>query len=568
MKIKYSLTFKLAFFTVATILVTSFFVSIIIYLFSKEVLLESAINNLNNETRLIANNIENSYTKMSNDLHFLNKTPPIQGIIQNSPHRNVNSNENAIALKQWKKRLQVIFKSMLESNPDYTQLRYIGQDNNGMELVRVNQTNQGIHPVHDSSLQPKGSRDYFKKAISLSQGSVDFSEINYNVENGKVQYPYEVTLRALTPVYTTQQKVFGVLAINVNIQRHLRNIISTTTPNYDIMLYDSFGDFFIFDKKNKQLQYIKKNHKIDGNILGIKDISTATQLLSFIEDDTSRVTISRKIYSNSTKDKSILTIVVSVPKQDIQAHDHSLILIALGMATILYILAAFIVYLYVRGIIKPLSDMTYTIFNSSHHSEEKMDLPTHLNSEIGLLAQAFEVKTRQLSQLAMYDSLTGLINRKAFHERLAKAIKHSKRKHKMVCVLYIDINKFKDINDTYGHDYGDDLLRQFAQALVNTSRLDETCARVGGDEFAVIIQDDKLNKVAIQTIVQRYQDNLNKTYVVKGVVMNVLVAGGLSVYPIDTLNADELIMHADRAMYTSKAKQSGIFVRYDKNCDL
>jgi diguanylate cyclase (GGDEF)-like protein len=227
-----------------------------------------------------------------------------------------------------------------------------------------------------------------------------------------------------------------------------------------------------------------------------------------------------------------------------------------------YLFSALVVYLYVRGIIKPLSDMAITVLNSSESNDKEMMLPTHLNSEIGLLAQALEAKSKQLSYLTIYDGITGLINRSAFYDRLVKSIKHSCRKNSVVCVLYLDVNNFKYVNDTYGHDCDDELLKNIAQILLDNSRANEACGRLGSDHFAIIIEENTLDNNAIENILQRYQDALNKTYVIKGVVLNILMAGGLCLYPVDAQNADELIMKAERALNISKAKQNGAFVRY------
>jgi len=89
--------------------------------------------------------------------------------------------------------------------------------------------------------------------------------------------------------------------------------------------------------------------------------------------------------------------------------------------------------------------------------------------------------------LAHHDSLTALPNKNLFLDRLKQAIKHAKRQHQSLAVLFLDLDRFKEINDTYGHDVGDELLRKIAERLQAVVREDDTVARIGGDEFTIIL---------------------------------------------------------------------------------
>ena len=200
--------------------------------------------------------------------------------------------------------------------------------------------------------------------------------------------------------------------------------------------------------------------------------------------------------------------------------------------------------------------MTEVIKSSERMADKKIYLPTHLNDEVGLLARAFEAKTKLLSKLALFDSLTGLPNRKNFIDRLGDSIQHAKRQNLMFGLLYLDINNFKEVNDSYGHDYGDDLLIKFSHELKNMIRGDDYCARLGGDEFVVIIHDIN-SESDIITSIKRYEKTLNNTYIVKGIALNVLISGGVSIYPKNSISSDELIHYADETMYQSKKEGKG-----------
>lgn len=164
---------------------------------------------------------------------------------------------------------------------------------------------------------------------------------------------------------------------------------------------------------------------------------------------------------------------------------------------------------------------------------------------------------RQLEYIAHYDALTGLPNRVLLADRLKQAIAHSNRKGGSVAVVYLDLDGFKAVNDQYGHETGDQLLVNIAHRLKEVLREGDTLARIGGDEFIVVmiglekptdyeIVLNRLLSVAAEPIV------LNQHF------LNVSASIGATLYPRDNGDADQLLRHADQAMYI--AKQAG------KNC--
>ncbi len=163
-------------------------------------------------------------------------------------------------------------------------------------------------------------------------------------------------------------------------------------------------------------------------------------------------------------------------------------------------------------------------------------------------------REQQLHQLAHYDNLTGLPNRLLFDERLEQAIIQAKRTRKKVALLYIDLDNFKPINDTYGHGTGDIVLKITAQRLEKTIRDVDTACRLGGDEFAVILHDinaiDDAEKVAHKII-----RNVSKNILVNQNILELGCSIGISVYPTHCEQPSTMIQQADAAMYN--AKQNG-----------
>lgn len=158
----------------------------------------------------------------------------------------------------------------------------------------------------------------------------------------------------------------------------------------------------------------------------------------------------------------------------------------------------------------------------------------------------------QLWRLANIDSLTGLPNRMQFNARLADALDQSKRSGKAVAVAVFDVDHFKEVNDSFGHDVGDELLRSVAQRVRSLIRSTDTLARLGGDEFAAIfceVADPRDVSRPLETIVQAMRIPVS----IAGASRHYTSSIGVSIYPNDALDASDLIKNADIALYRAKA---------------
>jgi diguanylate cyclase (GGDEF)-like protein/PAS domain S-box-containing protein len=171
----------------------------------------------------------------------------------------------------------------------------------------------------------------------------------------------------------------------------------------------------------------------------------------------------------------------------------------------------------------------------------------HFLQDIGELEAA-----ETLSNLAYYDSLTGLPNRNLFNDRLSRAMAGARRSRGGFALLYVDIDHFKQINDTLGHDAGDELLRQLAVRLQKCLRRIDTVARLGGDEFVIILEQVTDTAVAMQ-IVEKLMAVCSGDYELRGAHRKVTLSVGISRYPRDAMDPDSLMQFADKAMYKVKA---------------
>jgi diguanylate cyclase (GGDEF)-like protein/PAS domain S-box-containing protein len=160
----------------------------------------------------------------------------------------------------------------------------------------------------------------------------------------------------------------------------------------------------------------------------------------------------------------------------------------------------------------------------------------------------------RMAHLAHYDALTDLPNRVLLQDRARQALAHARRDGKSVAVMYIDLDGFKQINDTLGHDVGDELLVQLAQRLTGAVRASDTVCRQGGDEFVVLLPGIHAPEQACH-VARKIAAACSAPYVVHGRALSVGLSGGIALFPGHGQNFEELSRHADAAMYA--AKQAG-----------
>lgn len=168
----------------------------------------------------------------------------------------------------------------------------------------------------------------------------------------------------------------------------------------------------------------------------------------------------------------------------------------------------------------------------------------------------------QLNYLAYYDNLTGLPNRRLFIDRLQQAMKEANRNEQLVAVLFIDLDHFKKINDSMGHETGDILLKEAAQRLRNCVRAGDTVARLGGDEFTLVLSSMKHANNAIN-IAEQILENFSKPFHIKSIDLFITVSIGVTLYPLDDNSADDLLRDADTAMYHAKENGRNNFQFYN-----
>ena len=161
---------------------------------------------------------------------------------------------------------------------------------------------------------------------------------------------------------------------------------------------------------------------------------------------------------------------------------------------------------------------------------------------------------RQLEHIARYDVLTGAPNRGLLADRLSQALARTKRERELLAVCYLDLDGFKQVNDNFGHEAGDQVLVEITRRIKETIREDDTVARLGGDEFVVLLVGLQAPEECVSSL-HRLLEAISQPIALHGASVRISASIGVALYPEDNQDTDTLLHHADQAMYI--AKQSG-----------
>ena len=171
-----------------------------------------------------------------------------------------------------------------------------------------------------------------------------------------------------------------------------------------------------------------------------------------------------------------------------------------------------------------------------------------------------------LRTAAQRDLLTGLPNRGLLEDRLEHAVSIALRKQTSVALMFLDLDKFKSVNDTYGHLVGDALLSAVGERLTECIRESDTVARIGGDEFMVLLEEvtsDDDAKIVAEKIISA----INKPFLIGARKVTTSTSIGIDVYPGDACNTETLMKNADKAMYEAKSSGRNNYQLYSEHCN-
>lgn len=247
-------------------------------------------------------------------------------------------------------------------------------------------------------------------------------------------------------------------------------------------------------------------------------------------------------------------------KGDFKENRSQLVTLIKMQIILLIFLAIATIFFMKRNLFDPLNLLLLS--TKKMQKGEKLDITDVVEkNEMGDLLTAFfkmneivHEKTEVLAYKAHHDELTGLKNRSMVYSELQDAINRSGKVETKIAVYFLDLNKFKDINDTLGHDVGDEVLIETARILTETVRSRDDIFRLGGDEFLIIAQDIS-HQSGIDRLTLKIIEKFSSPILIKGKRLPISLSIGVASYPNDSLNGEELIKFADIAMYEAKKEQ-------------
>lgn len=187
------------------------------------------------------------------------------------------------------------------------------------------------------------------------------------------------------------------------------------------------------------------------------------------------------------------------------------------------------------------------------YGEKDLELLQFVSTQIATVVERQKMQAR-LQHMAQYDQLTGLPNRGVLYDRLKAALASARRERERLSVLYIDLDKFKQVNDTLGHSIGDLLLQEVARRLKQCVRESDTVARVGGDEFVVLLHRIHMPE-QVALVVEKIRVILSRVFILDGHSLSVMPSIGIAHYPEHGDLEQQLLKHADQAMYCAKKQR-------------
>ncbi|PCE33120.1 sensor domain-containing diguanylate cyclase [Burkholderia ubonensis] len=480
-------------------------------------------------------------------------------------------------------RLEQVYYSFMTHHPEYMQIRLIARAQFGIERIRVDRDARGVVVLPGSELQEKGQFSYVFDTLATAPGHVYLSPIAINHETGSHAAEGQPILRVGTPVVDAAGETVGALVIDVELTRVFSRLERDLPENYLVYLANEWGDFLVhpdpsqmfgFDRGRRVLMQdsfpvtrpLFDEARTNVTINGLADPEQAIgQMLAFARTPFSRGEGNR-----------FVVLGLARPLSDVLAPAGMLGERIVRMVLISSVLAVILAILFARAITRPLQVLARAAMHVFDDPAAER-LPVGRSDEIGILARCFDcmrveihtqvtmlrAKQQELTHLAGHDMLTGLPNRMLFMERLDGAIRHAALTNEGLAVMFVDLDRFKQINDQLGHSAGDRTLVAVAKRLNLVLRSGDMAARLGGDEFIVLIAGVRTPEL-IGDIASRIQIVMAEELEFGERRMAVGASIGVSEYPLDGASAEELLVKADAAMYAAKASAQCACVRYQE----
>ena len=529
------------------------------YNVSRDLLVQAARNELATSTQVLARRIAASRQEVARALEMLATHPAAVAALE-SPDAELES------------QLATLFTQVLRANANYFQVRLISAADNGLERVRMDRDGETFVRVTGDDLQEKGHYPYVSDTLKLAAGKVYLSRVVINHERGAHSGLDQPTVLLATPVTNALGRTLGLVVINVDLNRIFGQLRLDLPKDFELYLANTTGDYLIHPDASKAFGFdrgrrvlIQDDFPVTRTLL---DGKAQTLTLEAKSPQRPEVPMVANFYASTTampNDENRLILGLAQPLEAVLNQGNKLgwaiLQIVMGFFVGCALLATFVA----RKVTRPINHISAAV-QSFASDQQTVGLPVDRKDEIGLLARSFkkmqdqitrqlgelQANQAQLEHLAGHDVLTGLPNRRLFQDRLEHALARAQRTGEGFALLFIDVDQFKGINDRWGHEAGDVVLKLAALRLESITRKADTVARMGGDEFLILL-NNPTNRTQIITIAEKLLDSLRSPMRLPGQDIQVGFSVGISQYPEDGTTAMTLMARADQAMYEMKA---------------
>lgn len=567
--IKLGIGFKLGLLLAAFGILSTSLTAYYFYSSSRNMLTRAAERDLLTATQVVGRNMKIIVDVMAEDAQLLAAIPAASNVF-NSP--------DELTAEHNKKILADTFAAMLMAHPEYFQIRLISTSKHGMELVRIDRDGEKLTRVSAANLQPREKYPYVTGTLRLARGDIYLSDITINHEKGAHSALNKPTVTVSTPVFSRNGNRLGLIVINIDLNGLARLLKSNLPSTYELYLSNQWGDFLIHPDETKTFGFDRGSRILIQDSFGdVMPLVQGNGINVVMNDEGAtqkqggHVAAFVRLPFGDTIDKRFVILGLSQPVDNITRETARLRLDTIQIILAFSAFALIFSALLARIVTGPLISMVSAI-NRFSKDQIISTLPLKRKDELGLLSRSFHDMQTQimahlaelnesrkaLDHLARHDTLTGLPNRRMFFDRLEHAIANSRRSGKLLAVLFVDLDHFKEINDTLGHAVGDGVLIHVAKMLTASVREIDTVARLGGDEFVILL--DTINDPQhVMVITQKLHDRFQYPVQISGHELLVHASIGIGIYPKDGKDADELMQNADHAMYIAKNQGRNAF---------
>ena len=566
------LTFKLSILLACIGVVASGATGYYAYRANRTMLVNEAEQNLLTSTELLSQRFSVALGDVSQDALVLATLPSAASVAQSDDGSGTNDA---------RERLATVFASIMANHPEYLQVRLIARQRYGLELIRFDRDAQSAVRVAAKGLQEKGQFAYVFDTLALPARGIYVSPITVNHEHGAHSAEGKATLRLATPVVTADGKATGVLVIDVDLASLLKLLQVDLPRGYEVYLANEWGDFLMHPDASQTFGFDR------GRRILMQDNFPATKPL--FEQSKNSVSMNGLLQPHEAAGyvyafirrpfgvadgNRFIVLGIAKPLTDVLAGATLLGNSIVRMVLVSSVLAFLLAILFARALTQPLQMLAHaaTHFFADHTMGA---LPLRRTDEIGVLARCFDRmrreirsqldvlhnKQHELVHLASHDALTGLPNRLLFTQKLETAVSEAAASGEQLAVLFVDLDRFKQINDQYGHAVGDRVLASVARRIKLVLSDGDMVARLGGDEFIVLLRGTPSTDAA-PTIAGDIIRALNDRLLIDGQSMLVGASIGISHYPADGTSAAALLLNADAAMYAAKSGETASWLHY------